>query len=273
VSESEPSRPVRVEIMPSAAEQARLAATRDRRLGADAIAEAARLAVAAWAMAVDGDGAALAAMAEPAIRDTLIQLPWNTWRVAPGPRVTSISIWALEADNEPVRMRLGFRCTGRRRYDAGSAGASTSQEAAETEFAGLIDLTLTGTGPSPWRISSGQVKTLDEYLGYVFTSRRETPEERDKRAASGAARVPAGPGRDAFRPTAERTFRLTAGFAEHDERLGSAATIDVRRETAPPRDEAERLIRPAVWAVTTSALGDGDWNPTLNWLDVIELLD
>jgi hypothetical protein len=39
------------------------------------------------------------------------------------------------------------------------------------------------------------------------------------------------------------------------------------------RDEAERLIRPAIWDVTTGALGDGDWNPTLNWLDVIELLD
>jgi len=67
-------------------------------------------------------------------------------------------------------------------------------------------------------------------------------------------------------------FRLTAGFAEHDERLGSSASVEVRRDTAPAPAEAEQLIWPAVWAVTVSALGEGDWRPSLNWLDVIELL-
>lgn len=109
-------------------------------------------------------------------------------------------------------------------------------------------------------MSSGQVWTLDEYLGYTFTSRPETPQER---AAAGVRPASPGPG---------RLFRLTAGFAEHDERFGSTATIEVRRETAPTREEAEQLIRPVIWAVTTGALGDGEWNPTMNWLDVIELL-
>ena len=67
-------------------------------------------------------------------------------------------------------------------------------------------------------------------------------------------------------------YRLTAGFAEHDERFGSSATADVQRESAPTRDEAEKLVWPAVEEVTRQALGDGDWRPSLNWLDVIELL-
>jgi hypothetical protein len=40
----------------------------------------------------------------------------------------------------------------------------------------------------------------------------------------------------------------------------------------PARDEAEKLIQPAIWDVTVQALGDGNWQPSMNWLDVIELL-
>jgi hypothetical protein len=106
----------------------------------------------------------------------------------------------------------------------------------------------------------------DAYFGYVFTSRRETAGEYQRRTGSAATPAPA--------PAAAgppRVFRLTAGFAEHDERLGASASIDVQRDTAPTRAEAENLIWPEIWAVTTRALGDGDWRPSLNWLDVIEL--
>ena len=117
-------------------------------------------------------------------------------------------------------------------------------------------------------------------LGYVFTRRRETPEEYRRRTASASSPAesstgsPAGSsaGSPAAAGPAQRVFRLTAGFAEHDERLGSSASVEVRRETPPSLAEAERLIWPAVWEVTISALGDGDWRPSLNWLDVIELL-
>ena len=131
----------------------------------------------------------------------------------------------------------------------------------ETTFVGLLDLTLTGSGQ--WQLSSGHVDTLDGYLGYAFTSRRETPDEYRKRTGSAAVPAPAGP---------PRVFRLTSGFAEHDEKLGSTASVDVLRETAPTRDEAEKLIQPAIWDATVQALGDGDWRPSMNWLDVIELL-
>jgi hypothetical protein len=30
--------------------------------------------------------------------------------------------------------------------------------------------------------------------------------------------------------------------------------------------------RPAIWDVTVQTLGDGDWRPSMNWLDVVELL-
>jgi hypothetical protein len=100
--------------------------------------------------------------------------------------------------------------------------------------------------------------SVSENPGYVFTSRRETAEEYRKRTGSAP-----GPG---------RRFRIVAGFAEHDERLGATAVIEVARETAPDRDEAVRLVWPAVEAETARVLGDGDWRPSLNWLDVIELL-
>lgn len=98
-----------------------------------------------------------------------------------------------------------------------------------------------------------------EHHGYVFTSRRETLEEYRKRVRAG-------------KPYPGRRFLIVAGFAEHDERLGATATIEVRRDTAPGRDEAVRLVWPAVEAETARALGAGDWRPSLNWLDVIELL-
>jgi hypothetical protein len=68
-----------------------------------------------------------------------------------------------------------------------------------------------------------------------------------------------------------RTFRITAGFAEHDVRFGASASVQVQRATAPGRDEAEQLVWPAVEEATVNALGEGDWRPSLNWIDVIEL--
>ena len=63
-----------------------------------------------------------------------------------------------------------------------------------------------------------------EFHGYVFTSRRETPQEYRRRVSS------------------PRVFRVTAGFAERDERLGSSASIEVRRDAAPGPAEAEALV-------------------------------
>ena len=116
--------------------------------------------------------------------------------------------------------------------------------------------------PEPAAMAEAR-RALDDFLGYVFTSRRETAEEYGQRIAGSPGPAAAGSG---------RRFRLRAGFAEHDERFGSSAEAEVRRETAPVADEAVRLVWRAVEEETTRALGEGDWRPSLNWLDVVELL-
>ena len=110
--------------------------------------------------------------------------------------------------------------------------------------------------------------TLSEQPGgYFFTSRPETAEEYRRRTADPADPAVTAPAESG----SLKTFRVTAGFAEHNEKLGATATVIVRREGAPPRAEAERLVWPAVEKETRRVLGDGDWWPSLNWLDVVEL--
>jgi len=46
----------------------------------------------------------------------------------------------------------------------------------------------------------------------------------------------------------------------------------IERETKPTREEAEELVYPVVHAATTWRLGEGDWRPSLNYLEVRELL-
>jgi hypothetical protein len=97
--------------------------------------------------------------------------------------VTQIRIWGLEAGAEPPKLNLSFQFTGHRKFadpdlaDPDLAGPGLADRiaaaAAETVFAGLLSLVLQGTGP--WRLASGHVQTLDEFLGYTFTSRRAGP--------------------------------------------------------------------------------------------------
>jgi hypothetical protein len=248
-----------LEVYAAVSEAMRQAGARDSRLGADAVIGAVRRAIAAWVLAADGDETALAAVAGPQAAHLLLHPSGGRWQVAPGPAVTLIQVWGFEPDAEPPRVRASWRFTGRRGFT--DPGPNATAEEGQTTFAGLLDLTLAGSGQ--WQLSSGHVDTLDGYLGYVFTSRRETPDEYRKR--TGSSVVP-GPARN------HRVFRLTSGFAEHDGRLGATASVDVRRETAPTREDAEKLIQPAIWDVTVQALGDGDWRPSMNWLDVIEFL-
>ena len=110
------------------------------------------------------------------------------------------------------------------------------------------------------------------FRDYVFTSRPETTEEYLLRSAA-----PGGPDLDGTRQEAAggadagRVFRVTAGFAEHNERLGSSASVFVTRAVAPGAEEAEDLVWPAVRAETVRLLGEGEWWPSLNWVDVVEL--
>ena len=244
-----------------AAEGMRQAGARDERCGADFGGETARQAVAAWVMAVGGYEGALAAIASADTVYWLMNPVGKDWRVAPGPRVTGIKISGLHLERDPPELLFGFRFEGRTLF--ADSGQQDRTAGGDEIFAGILSMTLPGSGP--WQLIHGHVQTLDESLGYVFARRRESAAEYRQRVgrAPGAA-APTGPGRG---------YLIVAGFAEHDERLGARAQVEVRRESAPTREEAEALIWPAVWEVTAEALGEGDWRPSLSWLDVVELSD
>lgn len=246
---------ISVQISPAVADRLREAAERDSRLSAGAVTQLAQQAVAAWASAVDGDDRALAALGGPDAASWLTQ-PVNskTTRLSPGARVTAIEISGVDAGRSPARLDVRFEFTGRWQQ---------ARDEDDTDFAGFLKLDLDGAGPQPWRLTAGYLQRLSSWLGYQFTRRRETPEEYQRRTGSAAAPAPAA-GQD-------RTFRLTAGFAEHDERYGGSASVQVTRPIPPTRAEAEALIWPAIEASAKQALGPGAWNPSLNWLEVTEL--
>jgi hypothetical protein len=249
-----------------AAEGMRQAGARDGRCGADFVGETARQAVAAWVMAVGGYEGALAAIASADTVYWLMNPVGKDWRVAPGPRVTGIKISGLHLERDPPELLFGFRFEGRTLF--ADSGQKDRTAGGDEIFAGILSMTLPGSGP--WQLTHGHVQTLDESLGYVFARRRESAAEYRERvgwAPGGAA--PTGPG--AAGPA--RGYLIVAGFADHDVRFGAQAKVEVRRANAPTREEAEALIWPAVWEVTAEALGEGDWRPSLSWLDVVELSD
>jgi hypothetical protein len=194
MSESESARLVQaasLDIRAPVAETMRHAGASNDWLTADRVSQAARRAVAAWATATDGDDTTLSAIAEPDAAHWLMHPVRKPWHVAPGPRVTGIEIRGLEADAEPARLRITFHFAGRRQYE--DPGQARGDADGETVFVGMLDLELAGSGS--WRISSGHVETLDDFLGYVFTSRYETTEEYRQRTSSSPHPAALGPRR------------------------------------------------------------------------------
>jgi hypothetical protein len=231
------------------------------------VAKAARLAVAAWATAVNGDDASLAAMADPDAAHWLLNPVRKAWMIAAGPLVTGITIWTVKPDAAPAEVGVLWRFTGRQRpvtptKEPGLALPSGWSEA-EQVFVGNMTLAFTGPDAWPWRLATGHVSTLDDYHGYRFVSRIETAQEYRRRTGTSA-------GDGVLVPT--DTYLLDASFAEHDEKFGSSAVLEVSSDPAPTRDEAHELIWPAIWEETHRALGDGDWRPSLSTLFMIRLL-
>jgi hypothetical protein len=261
MTEPEPAASVRnasLLISRSVTNKIEVLAERDGRLAADRLAAAARTAIVAWTLAVDGDDRQLTEIGDRRCVRYLLQPERRRWRVAPGPSVTSIEIWKLQPESGEINVSFDF--TGRREFTDPAEAARLGEAAGdELGFVGMMELTLDAArgqdDPFPWRLTFGSSQTLDEYRGYTFTVRREDSQERVE---------PRTPGRP-------RRFRLLSGFAEHDEKLGSTAEVHFTGEAVPTRDEAEALIEPAIWAETTRVLGQGDWRPSMNWLDVIEL--
>jgi hypothetical protein len=250
-----------LELGPALADQAEAAGEHDPRLGQDRLRRTARLAVAAWALALSGDHSVLTNVGPAEALYWLLHPVGEPWQVAPGPVVTHIVVWGLDAEASPPEFNLSFDFSGHRRYDDRPDEAGDGPD--PTLFRGIFTMTLSGRPSLPWQLSHAHVETMDDYYGYVYTSRAETAEEFRVRTGSAADPVRDGP---------LRTYRLVTGFAEHDVKFGSSAAIDVLRDAPPGREDAAGLLAPAIDAELTRALGPGDWRPSMNWLDVVELL-
>jgi hypothetical protein len=233
------------------------AARRDPRLEPDGVIAAVRSVVAAWVLAADGDGSRLAGLAAAPAAQRLISPAMERWSVGPAPLITQIEVRAFEQpDGQPPQLRVRFDCDGSQRF------ADESQPPVQTSLVAVLELAFASAGPHPWLVQSGHVSTLDKFLGYQFTSRRECAAEYRERTGSLAPDA-------AIRPTGR--YKILARFAEHDERFSSWAETEVGRGTPPSRTEAEQLIWPAIEAETARALGPGDWRPSLLYMDLIEL--
>ena len=130
----------------------------DGRFSPDLLEIAARRAVAAWAGAVDGDDAALLAIATPAAARELLH-PGDpsarTRLVVRGPVVKQIRIAALDAASEPPTMTIEVDLAGRRYLeDRDSTAIVAGSQSRSTNFTEHWTLALDGQAGQPWRITA-----------------------------------------------------------------------------------------------------------------------
>jgi len=238
--------------------------------GKELAVKAARQAVTAWAAGVNGDDTALAALADIPERVPWLLLPdgdhpWREqWVVAPGPVLTELTIWGLEPAADPPELNVQWRFTGRQRWLDSEPGGVGGHDGDELTFVGMLTLKITGSGSEtwPWQLTLAHVRTLDQYLGYTFATSTETAQEYRQRTGADGPLAPTD------------NYLLVADFAEHDVKFGSTATAEVSSDPAPTRDEAARLVEPAMQEECVRGSGGevGDWRPSLSHLRVIRLL-
>jgi predicted lipid-binding transport protein (Tim44 family) len=128
----------------------------DARFAPDVLEAAARRAVAAWAEAVDGDDAALLAVASPEAVSQLLyggDTSRKTRLVVRGPRVRGIRIVAVDVQHEPARMTIEVEVGGRRyAEDRDTAAVVGGSKDRETQFIERWTLALQDSADSPWRV-------------------------------------------------------------------------------------------------------------------------
>jgi predicted lipid-binding transport protein (Tim44 family) len=130
----------------------------DGRFAPDVLEVAARRAVDAWALAVDGDDGLLDAIATSAAKRELLYAGDSSGAiriVVRGPVVNRIRIVSLDAGAEPPTMTVEIDLTGRRYVEnrdttAVLAGSRTRK----TSFTERWTMSLTGDGQQPWRITA-----------------------------------------------------------------------------------------------------------------------
>jgi predicted lipid-binding transport protein (Tim44 family) len=131
----------------------------DPRFAPDVLEAVARRAVDAWTEAVDGDDAALEAIASPEAIQTLLYADdssGQTRLVVRGATLARLAITALHGDREPAEMDVDAQLRGRRyvenRDTAAILSGSQSREATFTEH---WTFALDGPSDAPWRLVAG----------------------------------------------------------------------------------------------------------------------
>jgi hypothetical protein len=127
----------------------------DARFGPDILEAAARRALAGWAEAVDGEDAALEAVATPdAIRALLYADDAAKHRiVVRGPRLQQLRITALDGKATPPTMDVAATVRGRRYVeDRDTAAVVSGSRDGEATFTVALRMALDGEGPAAWRV-------------------------------------------------------------------------------------------------------------------------
>jgi predicted lipid-binding transport protein (Tim44 family) len=126
----------------------------DGRFAPDVLEAAARRAVAAWVEAIDGEDAALEAVATPAAVQALLRPEGEHTRVVVrGGSVEAVRITGLDAGSDPARMTIEVDVRGRRYVENRDTVALVSgSKDDEIEFTESWTLALSGPDDAPWQI-------------------------------------------------------------------------------------------------------------------------
>ena len=126
----------------------------DGRFAPDILEVAVRRAAAGWAEAVDGEDAALEAVATPETVRALLHPDGDGTRlVVRGPRIERLAILALDAAAEPPTMTVEITLKGRRYVEDRDTLARLSGSAdRETRWSETWVLGLDGDAANPWRL-------------------------------------------------------------------------------------------------------------------------
>jgi predicted lipid-binding transport protein (Tim44 family) len=128
----------------------------DGRFAPDVLEVAVRRVAGAWAEAVDGSDAALAALSSPAALRELLHPgdpSGRTRLVVRAPVVRAVTIEAFDVHAEPPRMTVAIEAEGRRYIeDRDTTQVVSGSRAAATRFTERWTLALEGDDESPWRI-------------------------------------------------------------------------------------------------------------------------
>jgi predicted lipid-binding transport protein (Tim44 family) len=130
----------------------------DGRFAPQVLEAAARRAVAAWAEAVDGDDAALEAIATPEALQALLyggDASRDTRLVVRGPKLGALRIARLDAAHEPPTMLVEAEVSGRRYVEnRDTAAVLNGSKDRETTFTERWTMALDGDPETPWRIAA-----------------------------------------------------------------------------------------------------------------------